>query len=557
MTALVAMIVFACSLLTAYAWRIPDAGSPFGRAWGVTSPGTAITLLLNATALLALDNGRHRIASWIATIGLIICDVNLVGYMFDQGAMRQTLIFGYLSPITAAIGGVMAMVVLCLADDGNWLADIVRGGHAGILRGRLVLSAILLPILVEASIAWLIGNYAMPFALGQALVAVIVGIILTHEITRTSRVYRQWQAVSARLGAIIESSDDAIVGKDLEGRIVSWNQGAERLFGYSEKEILGETMDKLIPRDRPQEESSLLARIRNGQRLKSFETRRVRKDGTKLEVSVTASPILAPDGSIVGASSITRDITDLVRINTQLRRSNAELEQFAYVASHDMREPLRMVANYAELLEEHCGGTLDDTAQRYLHHVSNGAMRMQQMIADLLAYSRVEPQGRPLKPTAVGPIVERVAALFQASLAECGGELSWGEMPLVRGDDLQLEQVFQNLVENAVKFRSEQPPRIQIDASRDGNEWTFRVADNGIGFETAHANRIFEMFQRLHPRKRYAGNGIGLAIVRRIVERHDGKIWVTSRPGEGTEVYFTIKGTRTDAIVASAHRRGQ
>lgn len=557
MAALVAIAGFACYVLATYAWQDPEAGSPFGQAWGTASPGTAITLVLNATALFALDSGRHRLASWVATICLIVCDVNLVGYLFDQSAMRQTLIFGSMSPITAAIAAVIAIVVLCLADDDNWLAEIVRGGRAGMLRGRLVLSAILLPILVEASIAWLMTTYGMPVALGQSLVAAIVGIVLTHEITRTTHLYRQWQEVSARLVAIIESSDDAIVGKDLDGRIVSWNQGAEKLFGYREKDILGETMAKLIPGDRPEEEYTLLSRLLQGERLKSFETRRVGKDGTELEVSVTASPILAADGTIVGASSITRDITNLVEINTQLRRSNAELEQFAYVASHDMREPLRMVANYVDLLEEHCGDTLDDTARKYLHHVSQGAMRMQQMIADLLAYSRVEPQGRPLVPTPVEPVLERVSALFQQSLAECGGELSWGEMPVVLGDDMQLGQVFQNLVENALKFRGEQPLRIRIDASQDGNQWTFRVADNGIGFEGAHADRIFEMFQRLHPRKGYAGSGIGLAIVRRIVERHNGKIWVTSRPGEGTEVYFTIKGIRTDAIVASAHRRGQ
>ncbi|WP_198045822.1 sensor histidine kinase [Novosphingobium aquimarinum] len=557
MSALIAMVVFASYLLTAYVWRIPDAGSPLGRDWGVTSPGTAITLLLNGTALLALDGGRHRLASWIATTCLIVCHVNLVGYLLDHSAMQQTLLFGYMSPITAAIAAILSMVVLCLADDGNWLSYIVRGGRAGILRGRLMLSAIVLPILVEAIIAWFMTNYDMPVPLGQALVASIVGLILAHEIIRTSHLFERLQEVSARLVAIIESSDDAIVGKDLDGRIVSWNRGAERLFGYRETEILGETMAKLIPGDRPEEGPSMLARIRQSQRLKSFQTRRVRKDGTELEVSVTASPILAADGTIVGASSITRDITDLVQINAQLLRSNAELEQFAYVASHDMREPLRMMANYAELLEEHCGDKLDDTARQYLDHVSHGAIRMQQMISDLLAYSRVDPQGRPLVPTPVEPILERVATLFKEPLAECGGELSWGEMPVVLGDDLQLGQVFQNVIGNAIKFRGEQPLQIRIDASREGNSWTFRVVDNGIGFETAHAGRIFEMFQRLHPRKQYPGSGIGLAIVRRIVDRHNGKIWVTSRPGEGTEVYFTIEGISTDATAASAHRRRQ
>lgn len=529
-------------ILARYTARIPDAGSPLGRDLGVAAPGTAIVLLLNGAALAAIDTGRDHLASRIATCCLVVCELSMVGYLFDQAAMRETLLFGYMAPLTAFAAAVLSFAILCIASDRNWVAEIVKGGYSGLLRGRLVAAAILLPIVVQALSAWIVASFDVPAAVGRALVAVILGIVLTHEILHASRLHQRSQELSARLGAIIESSEDAIVGKDLDGIIVSWNESAERLFGYRETEILGQTLDKLIPSDRPEEERIILASILRGQRLQSFETRRVRKDGVEVDVSVTVSPILAPDGSITGISSITRDISALVNINAQLRQSNVELEQFAYVASHDMREPLRMVANYAALLEEHCEGELDETAQRYLHHVSQGAMRMQQMIGDLLTYSRVDPQGQPLTPTPLDPVLRMVAALYRDPLQECGGELTWKEMPIVLGDDVQLGQVFQNLIGNAIKFRSEQPLRIIIDAREDGGMWTFRVADNGIGFETDHAERIFDMFQRLNSRSAYPGSGIGLAIVRRVIERHGGATWIASQPGQGTEVFFTLKG---------------
>lgn len=543
LTAAGAVLAFAAVILMRYALQLHDAGSPLGRDWGVTAPGTAVALLLDAAALMAIDARKHRLASWIASVCLVLCELSLVAYLLDQAAMRETVFFGYMAPMTAIVAACVAAIVLCLAKDRNWLTEIIDGGPAGVLRGRLVASAILLPVLVQAIIAWMVEVYGIPTAVGRALVAMIVGLILAREILHTSKLHRQSQELSARLVAIVESSDDAIIGKDLDGKIVSWNAGAERLFGYSEPEILGKTMTLLIPKDRPEEEAAILSNIRLGRRLRSYETRRIRSDGEELDVSVTASPIHAADGTIAGVSSITRDISDLVRINEQLRNSNAELEQFAYIASHDMREPLRMVANYVELLEEHLEGQLDDTGQRYLHHVSQGAMRMQQMIADLLTYARVEPQGRPLVPTPLEPVLALTTAMFAEDLTACDAKLECGPMPSVLGNDVQLGQVFQNVVGNAIKFRSSNRPlRIRIEASRDGDTWTIKIADNGIGFEPDHAERIFAMFQRLNPRGEYPGSGIGLAIVRRIVERHGGSVWVSSAPDRGTEVFFTLKG---------------
>lgn len=540
--ALTATSAFALLVLWLYAAKAPDAGSPFGPDWGVMAPGTAIVVLLIAIALLALEIGQDKIAVFAATSCLIICELALAGHLLDQTAMRETIFFGYMGPLTAAMAGIVAIAVLCVAPAGNWLSDMIGGGRRAALRARLIAYAVGLPILVQACVSLLVAHHDLPVSIGRSIVAVLVGIALAREILRASQLSLRSQELSARLGAIVESSDDAIIGKDLEGRITSWNRGAERLFGYSEKGILGQTLDKLIPRDRPEEEPYILAQIRHGRRLQSYVTQRVRKDGVKLEVSITVSPIHDADGTIIGVSSIYRDVTALMRINEQLRRSNEELAQFAYVASHDMREPLRMMANYAELLEEHCGTTLDATAHKYLEHISQGALRMQQLISDLLTYSRVEPQGRPLLPVPVEPIVQRIADLFADPLAECGGELRSGELPTVLGDHEQLFQVFQNLVDNAIKFRSERPLRISMDAKKSGDDWTFRVSDNGIGFEPDHADKIFDMFQRLHSRKLFPGSGIGLTIVKRIIERHEGKIWISSRPNEGTEVFFTLKG---------------
>jgi signal transduction histidine kinase len=223
-----------------------------------------------------------------------------------------------------------------------------------------------------------------------------------------------------------------------------------------------------------------------------------------------------------------------------LARSNAELEQFAYVASHDLQEPLRMVSSYVALLEKRYKGKLDPDADKYIGYAVEGARRMRGLINDLLAYSRAGRREDELGPSESSRAIEGALANLRGLVEETGAEVVLGSMPRVMGNDTQLTQLFQNLIENALKYRGEAPPRVELGAQRDGAEWTFFVKDNGIGIEPQYAERIFRIFQRLHDRQKYAGSGIGLAIAKRIVERHRGRIWVEANDGPGATFRFTV-----------------
>jgi len=349
------------------------------------------------------------------------------------------------------------------------------------------------------------------------------------------------QAVHDRLAAIVESSEDAILSKTLEGVVTSWNHGAQRLFGYTEEEAVGGSVFLIIPPEEREAEMRLLEQLAAGQHAEHVETRRLRKDGAVVEISARLSPLRDGLGRVIGASSIMRDITEQKRRDTELRRSNAELEQFAYVASHDLQEPLRMVANYVELLAERYSGQLDERADKYIGYASDGARRMQRMVADLLAFSRVGSEGKPLGPVACDAVLDQVVASLGALIREQEAAVERGPLPEVLGDETQLVQLFQNLIANAIKFRGERPPVVRISAVLSGAAWQFSVADNGIGIAMQHAARIFQMFQRLHARGRYPGSGIGLAIAKRIVERHGGRIWLESPPGQGATFHFTLR----------------
>jgi signal transduction histidine kinase len=232
---------------------------------------------------------------------------------------------------------------------------------------------------------------------------------------------------------------------------------------------------------------------------------------------------------------------ELDRRAAELARSNAELEQFAYVASHDLQEPLRMVASFTQLLERRYKDKLDADAREFIQYAVDGARRMQTLITDLLSFSRVGTQGKPMVATNCESVLKQVLGTLKLVIQESGGEVTHGEMPEVMGDAQQLSQLFQNLIVNALKFRGENPPRVDIRAARSGQRWKISVRDHGIGISAEHAERIFVIFQRLHTRTEYPGTGIGLAVCKKIVERHGGEIGVTPAPGGGSLFYFTLE----------------
>jgi two-component system, chemotaxis family, sensor kinase Cph1 len=226
------------------------------------------------------------------------------------------------------------------------------------------------------------------------------------------------------------------------------------------------------------------------------------------------------------------------------------LQQFAYIASHDLQEPLRMVANFTQLLADRYGDKLDRDAKDFIGYAVEGAIRMQTLLLDLLALSRVGTRGQDFEAVRLDEPLGSALENLRFAIQEAGATVSHDDLPAVMADSSQIVQVFQNLIGNAVKFRSAEPPRVHVSAVRTGDEWTFSVRDNGIGFEPQYAERIFSAFQRLHTRDEYPGTGIGLAICKKIVERHHGRIWAESKPGSGSTFDFTIPAAGVPADYA-------
>ncbi|TDE45769.1 sensor histidine kinase [Nonomuraea mesophila] len=255
------------------------------------------------------------------------------------------------------------------------------------------------------------------------------------------------------------------------------------------------------------------------------------------ELAELASHVDSMRDRIVAAWRVAADQSE------ELRRSNGELEQFAYVASHDLQEPLRKVASFSQMLEQRYGPQLDDRAKQYIHYAVDGAKRMQLLINDLLDFSRVGRVTSEKTPVESGMALEAALENLSAMVEETGATVTHDELPRVTGNRMQLTQLFQNLIENAVKFRSEEPPRVHIGAERSGDMWEFSCSDNGIGVEPKYADRIFLIFQRLHPRDVYPGTGIGLALCRKIVEYHGGRLWLDGdTEGGGTTFRWTLPG---------------
>jgi light-regulated signal transduction histidine kinase (bacteriophytochrome) len=303
----------------------------------------------------------------------------------------------------------------------------------------------------------------------------------------------------------------------------------------------------LIPPDHHDEEPAILARVSRGERIAHYETVRVRKDGTLVDVSLSVSPIRDASGRIVGAAKILRDISERKHAQQQLAeraerlaQSNEELEQFAYVASHDLQEPLRMVSSYTQLLARRYKDKLDDNAREFIHYAVEGATRMQVLINDLLAYSRLDTRGGNVVPTSSEAGLERALANLRLAIEESGAAVTHGPLPTVIADAVLLTQLFQNLVGNALKFRGAEPARVHVSAERSDDNWLFAVRDNGIGIDPSYGERIFVIFQRLHGRTEYPGTGIGLAICKKIVERHGGRIWLDVASGPGATFRFTL-----------------
>jgi PAS domain S-box-containing protein len=402
------------------------------------------------------------------------------------------------------------------------------------------------------------------------------------------------------LAVTLASIGDGVIVSDAQGRVTFLNHEAERLTGWSGNAAQGQPLAAVFhiinehtrkPAECPVEKVLRLGTVVG----LANHTLLVAKDGREIPIDDSGAPIRQADGTVrgvvlvfrdfterkqaadglaqlaaivessddailskddggiirtwnAGASKIIRDITarkqgeELLRATAaELARSNQDLEQFAYVASHDLQEPLRMVAGYLQLLSERYQGKLDEKADKYIAYAVDGAERMSGLIRDLLAYSRVNTRGEPLQPTSAQEALDFALRNLHSAIEGAAAVVTHDPLPVVRGDRIQLVQLFQNLIGNAVKFRSpDRPVQVCVSVRQEPAEWLFSVQDNGVGFEQQYENKLFLIFQRLHSRGQYPGTGIGLAICKRIVERHGGRIWATGTPGQGAVFSFTI-----------------
>lgn len=363
----------------------------------------------------------------------------------------------------------------------------------------------------------------------------------------------QFQRSETLFRGLLESAPDAMVITSGDGRIVLVNRQIEEMFGYQRHELLDHPIEMLMPErfhDAHLQHRTHYAQDPQTRNMGGgLELYGLRKDGSEFSVEISLSPLVSDEGMLV--SSAIRDVTErkqtedaLKRSAADLAHSNAELEQFAYVASHDLQEPLRAVSGCMQLLQQRYQGQLDARADELITHAVDGSSRMQTLIRDLLAYARVSTRGRDLEPIDSETILKEALSNLATVIQESGGVVTHGALPTVTADPTQLLQVFQNLIGNAIKYRGERPPEVHIDVEHRAGEWQFTMRDNGIGIDPQYFERIFGIFQRLHTRREYPGTGIGLALCKKIIERHGGRVWVASKPEEGSTFCFTIPDGR-------------
>lgn len=402
--------------------------------------------------------------------------------------------------------------------------------NASVLPLWVLLAGLFCSLLLFA-IAWLLA--------GRRARAERLAVAMTAELRRSQQAFR----------ALADTANDAIIAAGADGRIRYVNPAAEHCFGYAPAAMLGEPITCIMPERYREDHLAGMQRYLDGAPAliigRTVELSGLHSDGSEFPLEISVTSWNAGDG--INFTAILRDISRrreteqmLETQRRELARSNADLEQFAYVASHDLQEPLRMVASYMQLLARRYKGKLDQDADDFIGFAVDGAMRMQCLIDDLLTYSRLTTRAELGREVAAAECVAAAQRNLAVRVQETGAVVECGELPLLRMDPSRLTQLFQNLLGNALKFCADGAPRVRVTAEREDAFWHFRVADNGIGIDPHYAERIFVIFQRLHSRQQYAGTGIGLAICKKIVERAGGRIWVESAPGAGATFHFTL-----------------
>ena len=494
-------------------------------------------------ALEALRESEARFRAVIDSMneGILVYDSALIVTAGNAAAAR---IIGL--PLADMIGKPgFTSLLPCVREDGTPLAPEDRPTRLTVRAGKPLTGHVLGIVRADRSITWLDVNTSFLQRSGERGFYGVVSTI--SDITARREAERALRDSEERFRQTFQLAASGIC-EVVDGRFVRVNRSLCEILGYPEEELIGKTVKEVSHPDDRDVTDAERARIAKGQiESARFEKRYVRGDGAVIWCKLAIALVRRADGTPRYEIAVFADITErkqaeaaLREAHEELKRSNAELEQFAYVASHDLQEPLRMVSSYTQLLMRRYGERLDGDAREFTAYIVDGATRMKQLIDDLLAYSRVGTKGKEFKPVPLESALRRAIVNLRAAIEESGAAVTYDALPVVVADDLQLAQLFQNLIGNALKFRSPSVPRIHISSIDRKEEWEIVVADNGIGIEAQYFERIFMVFQRLHNKGEYPGTGIGLAICKKVVERHGGRIWVESKPDEGSAFHFTL-----------------
>lgn len=515
------------------------------------------SLLLIGTSLLTIDKKEK---GNFYLFQLLIIVVGLMSFLIVLGYLYQTTIYPILNTTAPSLYGSIMLLLIFLAiitsrPDKGFMKILTSKGAAGVFVRRILLSIIIIPFIL----GWLrllgehIGLYDAEFGTAITIFFTILILIILVGLSVKSiykiDISRQMAEENIKMQAeLINLTHDAIFVRNMDDEITFWNKGSEETYGWSMEEALGRVTHDLLQSEYPEPLDDIQNDVlKYGQW--DGELKHKKRNGDIITVLSRWSLQKYENGKPLGFLEINTDITKrkeaqnkLKELVEELRRSNYELQQFTFITSHDLQEPLRSIASFSQLLERRYKGKLDSSADEYIDFIVDGAMRMKEMIQGLLEYSLVG-KGENFQSTDVNETIDIVLSNLKRLIDENEAEITHERLPTITADSRQLVQIFQNLIGNAVKFKKPDiPPKIHISAVLDAknNEYIFSVSDNGIGIETKYRDKIFDIFKRLHTIDEYGGTGIGLAICKRIVEHHGGKIWAESEYGVGSTFYFTI-----------------
>jgi len=547
--ALIGLLAFIGYLLDMRSGQPLTANASGGRMSVLSS---AAVFLLGIAFLLRNLSLAPVWREWLALIAFASGYLALMGYIYRAEALYRVGPTAIPAPAATCVM-LIAGACLLLPPHHGFMRPVVTPNPGGVLVRRLLPVALFVaPVvdLIQTNVAGSLGEAVVGLANVSLLVVLVwaTGKAVQIAQSQRARAEENVRATEERLLLALQAAGGGAWDLDLVSQNGWWSPEMYRLWDVSPAVPirLGGALDLIDPRDRADVQQAAQRAIRDHT---TYECEfRLRSDGPQERWMAARGRVhYNASGTPIRLIGITLDISSrksteisLRQTNEALARSNVELRRFANVAAHDLQTPLRSVGSFAELLELNYADRLDDTGRQWLRRILDSTAHLHALVRDLLEYSSIEARPLAARPVDLNETLERVLALLQAEIRESGCVVTRSALPVVYGDAAQLSRVLLNLVGNAIKYRSQEPPRVHVDGARKDEGWLITVRDNGIGIDPRHAERIFEMFERLHNGKDYPGTGIGLAICRRVIQRHGGRIWVESQPGKGCTFCFTM-----------------